>query len=585
MAYLVRRLLENTSNESWLMHRHEEGDPAILLRAPVPGVEAAAVLGPAAGGPRGAIVTFRNVSPLQFHLPEVRGRMQAALAAAHGRFGRTVYPIVAGKEVRGGDQLEVRSPASPATVVGRVGQADEALAHVAIDAARDAFEGWKEIPVQERARCLRAAADLLEERRYDLAALEVFEVAKPWREADGDVCEAVDYLRYYAAEAERLAHGRALPSPAGEQNEYRYEPRGVAAIISPWNFPLAILAGMTSAAVAAGCTAVVKPAEQSPLIAAQFVEVLHEAGLPPGVVNYLPGHGETVGAALVRDPRVSLVAFTGSQAVGLQIARAVAEVVPGQRELKRAILEMGGKNAIVVDEDADLDEAVAGVVASAFGFAGQKCSACSRVIVVGQAAAPFRDRLAAAVESLVVGPPDDPYTFVPPVISAEAKRRIEEYAALGEREGRLLARAGIPGGEGHYVAPTVFEGVSHGSRLAREEIFGPILLLFEAASFGDALDRALDIPFALTGGVYSRHPGHIAEARRRFRVGNLYINRRTTGAIAGRQPFGGLGLSGSGDKAGGPDYLLNFLAPRTITENTMRRGFAAGGSPPRPFTP
>ena len=577
MAYLVRRLLENTSNESWLVHGHEEGEPAELLRVPLPNA-----IGTPIGEHQGRASTsggerFQNVQPLEFYLPGVRERMNAALAAARGQFGRTVQPIVAGKEVGGRNVVEVTSPCSPSTVVGRVVQADEALAHSAVSAAVDAFAEWRETSAQERAQCLRAAADLLSERRYELAALEVYEAAKPWREADGDVCEAIDYLRYYATEAERLARGPVLASPAGEHNEYRYEPRGVAAVIAPWNFPLAILAGMTSAAVAAGCTAVVKPAELTPLIAARFVALLHEAGLPPGVVNYLPGPGVTLGAGLVRDPRVSLVAFTGSQAVGLQIARAVAEVAPGQRELKRAILEMGGKNAIVVDEDADLDEAVAGVIASAFGFAGQKCSACSRVIVVGQAAAPFRERLAAAVESLVVGPPEDPYTFVPPVISAEAKARIEEYAQLAEREGRLLARSPIPEGEGHYVAPAVFEGVSHESRLVREEIFGPLLLLSQAASFGEALEDALAVPFALTGGVYSRHPGHIAEARRRFRVGNLYINRKTTGAIVGRQPFGGLGLSGSGEKAGGPDYLFNFVVPRTITENTMRRGFAPNG--------
>ncbi len=577
MAYLVRRLLENTSNESWLVHGHEEGDPAELLRAPYPRPDASDASGlrkPGLIATDGDIDLFQHAPPLEFYLPEVRERMDSPLAEVRGQFGRAVYPIVAGKEVRGGEVAEITSPASPATVVGRVALADEALAHSAVSAAVDAFEEWRETPARERAWLLRAAADLLEARRYELAALEVFEAAKPWREADGDVCEAIDYLRYYSGEAERLESGQTLLSPAGEHNEYRYEPRGVAVVIAPWNFPLAILAGMTSAAVAAGCTAVLKPAEQTPLIAARFVALLHEAGLPPGVVNYLPGPGETVGGALVRDPRISLVAFTGSQAVGLRIARAVAEVAPSQRALKRAILEMGGKNAIVIDEDADLDEAVVGVIASAFAFAGQKCSACSRVIVVGQAYAPFRERLAAAVESLVVGAPEDPYTFVPPVISAEAKARIEEYVNLAEREGRLLARAIIPGGEGHYVAPAVFEGIGHDSRLVREEIFGPLLLLSQAASFDEALEDALAVPFALTGGVYSRHPGHIAEARRRFRVGNLYINRKTTGAIVGRQPFGGLGLSGSGEKAGGPDYLLNFVVARTITENTMRRGFA-----------
>jgi RHH-type proline utilization regulon transcriptional repressor/proline dehydrogenase/delta 1-pyrroline-5-carboxylate dehydrogenase len=335
---------------------------------------------------------------------------------------------------------------------------------------------------------------------------------------------------------------------------------------------------MSTGALAAGNCAILKPAEQSPLIAARLVEILREAGVPDGAVQYLPGRGSEVGRALVEHPQVETIAFTGSKEVGLGIIEAAAKLRPGQRQVKRVIAEMGGKNAIIVDDDADVDQAVAGVLASAFGYAGQKCSACSRLIVVGSAYDEVVGRLAAAVESLVVGPPEDPTAFVTPVISAEAKQRIEGYIEEGRRTARLLAQCRVPDAEGHYVAPTVFAYVDPSSRLARDEIFGPVLCVFPAPDMQHALELALDSEFALTGGLYSRNPRNIALARRAFRVGNLYINRKTTGAIVGRQPFGGLGLSGAGDKAGGPDYLLQFLSPRTISENTTRRGFAPEGT-------
>jgi RHH-type proline utilization regulon transcriptional repressor/proline dehydrogenase/delta 1-pyrroline-5-carboxylate dehydrogenase len=564
MAYLVRRLLENTSNESWLLHRHEEGDPAELLQRPQP----------AAAPSPGATAGFENEVPAQFHLPAARAPMEAALATVRATFTASWPLSIAGADLTTANQVEVRYPGNPATVIGRVAQAGPVQVEVAVAAAREAFPGWRDTSVKERSRILRRAADLMSTRRFEFAATMVYESGKPWREADGDVIEAIDYLRYYAGQAERLAAGPLIPSLPGEDNQYLYEGRGVAAIIAPWNFPLAIITGMSTAALAAGCPVILKPAAQSPIVAARLVRLLHEAGVPASAAQYLPGPGEIVGPSLVEHPGVDLIAFTGSNAVGLDIVRRAAVVQPGQRNVKRVIAEMGGKNAIVVDEDADLDQAVAGVVASTFGYAGQKCSACSRVVVVGSAYEDFKKRLQAAVESLVVGPPDDAYTFVPPVISDAARDKIETYVAIGHTEGRLVAKGRQPEGPGWYISPHVFEGIGRDSRLFREEVFGPVLVLTDAPTFSAALEVALDSPFALTGGIFSRNPRHIEEARREFRVGNLYINRKITGAIVGRQPFGGSAMSGLGDKAGGPDYLLQFMVPRVITENTMRRGFA-----------
>jgi RHH-type proline utilization regulon transcriptional repressor/proline dehydrogenase/delta 1-pyrroline-5-carboxylate dehydrogenase len=363
----------------------------------------------------------------------------------------------------------------------------------------------------------------------------------------------------------------------GEANQYLREARGVAVVIAPWNFPLAIITGMSVAALVAGNTAILKPAAQSPLIVARLVELLREAGVPPEVVHYLPGPGRDVGQALVEHAGVDIIAFTGSKEVGLGILETAAKLRPGQRQVKRVVAEMGGKNAIIVDDDADLDQAVAGVITSAFGYAGQKCSACSRLIIVGSAYDEALARLAAAVQSLVVGPPEAAESFVPPVISEGAHRRILNYIALGRTTARQLVQGSSPAGAGYYVPPTVFVDVDPADRLAREEIFGPVLSVFHAPDFEAALALALDSEFALTGGLYSRNPRHIEQARREFRVGNLYINRKTTGAVVGRHPFGGLALSGAGDKAGGPDYLLQFLQPRSISENTMRRGFAPEG--------
>jgi len=562
MAYLVRRLLENSSNQAWF---HTGLGHAAPASTPTPKVEA-----PPAPVDSG----FRNAGPARFFDPDTRERMLSALAGMRGSFGGA-YPLLIGeRRVSDRPEAEVRYPGEPETVVGQVAQASPADVDAAVALAREGFPSWRDCPAAERAAVLRRAADMVEERRYDLAAVMVYESGKPWHEADSDVAEATDYLRYYAQEAERYAQPKPMGAVLGEHNEYVYQGRGVAAVIAPWNFPLAIITGMSSAALAAGNAAILKPAEPSPIIAYRLVEILRAAGVPPKIVQYVPGRGDHVGRALVEHPGVDIIAFTGSTAVGQSILAAAAQVRPGQRNVKRVIAEMGGKNAIIIDDDADLDEAIAGTVASAFGYAGQKCSACSRLVVVGSAYEGVLERLRHAVASLIGGPPDDPATVVPPVISAAARDKITGYIEAAKSTCRVLVEGAVPPGPGYYVRPTVFTDVSLDSPIAREEIFGPVLAVFHARDFDEAIHVATDSSFALTGGVFSRSPRHIDMARAQFRVGNLYINRKITGAIVGRQPFGGLAMSGTGDKAGGPDYLLQFMEPGVVTENTTRRGFA-----------
>jgi len=562
MAYLVRRLLENSSNQAWFQFGLGHAAPASAPEARVKERPAYVESG------------FRNASPARFFDSEVREHMLSALAKMRGAFGGS-YPLLIGeRRLSDRPQLEVHCPAEPATVVGRVAQASLADVDAAVAAAREGFPAWRDRPAAERASILRRAADMLEERRYELAAVMVYESAKPWREADSDVAEAIDYLRYYAQEAERYGQPQAMGGVLGEHNEYTYQGRGVAVIIAPWNFPLAIITGMSTAALAAGNAAILKPAEPSRIIAYRLVEILRAAGVPPKVVQYLPGRGDQVGRALVEHPGIDIIAFTGSTGVGQSIITAASHVRPGQRNVKRVIAEMGGKNAIIIDDDADLDEAIAGTVASAFGYAGQKCSACSRLVVVGSAYAEVLERLRHAVASLIVGPPDDPATVVPPVINGAARDKIMRYVEGGKSTSRLLVEGTIPPGPGYYVRPTVFTDVAPDSPIACDEIFGPVLAVFRSRDFDQAIQIAMNSAFALTGGVFSRSPRHIDLARAKFRVGNLYINRKITGAIVGRQPFGGLAMSGTGDKAGGPDYLLQFMEPRVTTENTARRGFA-----------
>ena len=425
------------------------------------------------------------------------------------------------------------------------------------------------------------AAAAMRARRDELCGVIIREAGKTWREADGDICEAIDFCEYYARQAAGLFDRARLGKFVGELDEITYQPRGVCAVISPWNFPLAICCGMTVAALVTGNTVAVKPAEQTVGIAKIMCDILWSAGVPRECLAFLPGLGEEVGAALVRDPRVALIAFTGSKGVGLDIIQACGVVTPQQEAVKKVVCEMGGKNAIIVDASADLDEAVLGVRQSAFGFSGQKCSACSRVIVVDSAHDAFLHRLVEATRCLTVGDPMLPGTDVGPVIDQEAANKIRHYIEIGKSEGKLELQLPVPAGLEErvgkpFVSPTIFSGIRPEHRLANEEIFGPVLAVIRASDFDEALKIANATAYKLTGGVYSRKPSNLEKAKRDYRVGNLYINRGITGALVGRQPFGGFGMSGVGSKAGGADYLLQFTEPRAICENTMRRGFAPG---------
>lgn len=573
MAYLVRRLLENTSNDSFIRHIEQSDlNDEQLLAPPQP----AAMPEPVTAAAPAVAAVFHNEPVTDFSIPDRQRSMFEALDAVRSSLGQTVPIVIDGRPVESPTVWERLDPSDTARVAARVHFATVEQAGKAVAAAHRAFPAWRDTPVGRRAAVLRSVAAEFRRRRFEINAWQVYEVGKLWAEADADVAEAIDFCEYYAAEMERLAVPRERNVP-GELNEYRYEPRGVAAVIAPWNFPLAILTGMSMAALVAGNTIVIKPSEQSSRVGYFLMEALTAAGVPDGSANFLAGEGEIVGPALIRDPRVALIAFTGSKAVGLSIIKEAAEVRPDQREITRVIAELGGKNAIIVDEDADLDEAVLGVLSSATGYSGQKCSACSRVIAIGAAYVPFCRRLAEAIKSIQFGPAEDPATTLGPVIDSGARQRIQDYITIGGREGRLLAHLEPPAelrDRGYYVPAAVFTGCPANGRLCQEEIFGPVLTVLHARDLGEALAIADNSLYALTGGFYSRSPGHIERVRREFRVGNLYINRGITGALVDRQPFGGARMSGVGSKAGGPDYLLQFLVPRTVTESVMRRGFA-----------
>ncbi len=517
---------------------------------------------------------FANEPVLELRRPAVRGQLADALARLDGELPLQVPAIVRGERRTGGATFTSTDPGDPERVVANANaaSADTDLA-AAIAAAGDGARRWRETSADDRATALVRAAAWLRERRLEIAALEVRECAKPWPEADADVCEAIDFLEYYAREAVALASGRPLLQVPGERNELSYVPRGIVGVISPWNFPLAIPCGMTAAALATGNAVILKPAEQSPACALRLMQALTAGGVPPDAISLLPGFGE-LGAALVRHPAIHTIAFTGSMPVGLEIIRAAADIVPGQLHLKRVVAELGGKNCVIVDSDADLDEAVPGIVSSAFVYAGQKCSAAARVLVHEAIADALIERIAGAVRVLVVGQASELDTNVPPVIEREAQERVTRYIEIAAREGRIVA-----GGDGEAVPaigwfcpPTVVADLPPDSPVLGEEIFGPVLAIERVRNVDAALDLLDQLPFALTGGLFARDPGLIKTVRQRVPVGNLYVNRGITGAMVGRQPFGGNRLSGTGTKAGGPDYLLHFVEPRAVTENTMRHG-------------
>jgi RHH-type transcriptional regulator, proline utilization regulon repressor / proline dehydrogenase / delta 1-pyrroline-5-carboxylate dehydrogenase len=520
--------------------------------------------------PPAELSPFRNEPTLELRRAAVRESLRGALADLDARLPLEV-PVWIGNDRGTNADFYSRDPGEPERVVGMVAEASAENVEAAVAAATEGAREWGRRSAAERANVLVDAADRLRERRLELAALEVRECAKPWPEADADVCEAIDFLSYYAREAVRLDRGAELLQAPGERNAMRYAPRGVVAVISPWNFPLAIPTGMTAAGLAAGNAVVLKPAEQSPATGGALVAALREAGVPARTIALLPGHGE-VGAALVRHPEVHVIAFTGSSAVGLEIVRAAAETPAGQAHVKRVVAEMGGKNCVIVDADADLDEAVPAIVGSAFVYAGQKCSAAARVLAHEAIAEPLAERLAGAVELLRVGQAQELQTDVPPVIEREAQERVRDYTVRAEREGRVLARAQAPDGPGWFCAPTLVADVDPGSPVLREEVFGPLLTVEPVESIAAACELVESLPFALTGGLFSRSRATVEGVASRSPVGNLYVNRQITGAMVGRQPFGGNRLSGAGSKAGGPDYLLQFMEPRVVTENTTRHG-------------
>ena len=482
--------------------------------------------------------------------------------------------MINGEAVTTAREILSRSPNDWSEVVGVVSGAGIDEAEGAILSAASAFPGWRDRDPSGRAEILFRTAAAARKIRDELAAIEVYEVGKTWDEADADVCEGIDFLEYYAREMLRLAVPRKVGKVQGEESVLFYEPRGVAAVIAPWNFPFAISMGMISAALGTGNTVVYKPSSNSCVTGSMVYSLFSKAGLPPEVLHFLPGSGSEIGDFLVTHPRVALIAFTGSVKVGLRIIALAGETLEGSMQVKRVVAEMGGKNAILVDADADLDEVVVHVLKSAFGYQGQKCSACSRLIVHESVYDRLADRLKSAAESLVLAPAEVPASFMGAVIDEAAKEKMLSLIEIGKQEGTLLLERVVPIERGHSVPLTIIGDIRPEHRIAQEEIFGPVLALMKVSSFSEGMEVANDSCYALTGAVFSRSPRNLALARERFRVGNLYLNRGCTAAVVGRHPFGGFKMSGGGSKAGGPDYLLEFMVPRNIAENTLCRGFA-----------
>jgi RHH-type proline utilization regulon transcriptional repressor/proline dehydrogenase/delta 1-pyrroline-5-carboxylate dehydrogenase len=518
---------------------------------------------------------FFNEPLADFSQDEPLEAMQEALQFVEDNLGEEYPLLINGKLIETRSKLTSRNPSRKKQVIGTAGSATKDHAVQAVESARRAFKSWSRMDPNMRAEYLEVIASEMRGRRYELAAWEVYECGKTWADADADVCEAIDFCMYYADQMRQLTQPLNA-DVEGEENSYHYRARGVAVVIAPWNFPLAILCGMTAAAMVTGNTVIMKPAEQSPVIAAKFMQIIRDAGVPDGVVNFLPGIGEDVGPVLVNHPDVDIVAFTGSRAVGLEINESASRTTPEQHSVRRVIAEMGGKNAIIIDDDADLDEAVVGVIYSAFGYSGQKCSACSRVIVLDGIYDKFIDRLKDATESLVVAAAENPAAWMGPVIDEESLNRIKDYIAIGNEEAKpLVAKdVGKLADEGYFLGPHIFTDVDPTSRLAQHEIFGPVLAVMKVKTFEEALDIANNTEYALTGGVFSRSPQRLAKAKAEMQVGNLYLNRGITGAIVQRHPFGGYKMSGIGSKAGGRDYLTQFMFPVSVCENTLRRGFA-----------
>lgn len=509
---------------------------------------------------------FRNESYTDFSRPENRKRMEEALTKVRAQLGREYDILIAGQRVRTTEKLRSLNPARPDEIVGIHQKATAEIANRAVETAYRNFAAWAATPAEERVRMLLKTAALIRERKYEFDAWLVFEAGKTWPEAEAEVAEAIDFCEYYAREMLRLAGPQPVVQLAGERDEMRYLPLGVGIVIPPWNFALAILCGMTVAALVTGNTVVIKPSSETPTIAAVFAETLIEAGFPAHAFCFLTGSGGAIGDLLVAHPKTRFVSFTGSRDVGLHINELAARPQKGQLWIKRVVAEMGGKDAIIVDADCDLDAAVEGVAVSAFGYQGQKCSACSRAIVHERVYDSFVEKLKARTEKISVGEPDDPAHYMGPVISAGAKKTIQQYIEVGKQEGRVIAGGRDGSGSGYFLEPTVIADVDPQARIFQEEIFGPVLAVTKARDFDHALAVANDSQYGLTGAIYSNDAAHIAKARDEFFVGNMYINRKCTGAMVGAHPFGGFNMSGTDSKAGGPDYLLLFLQAKSIAE-------------------
>jgi len=579
MAYLVRRLLENTANESFLKQTFaDEADMDSLLENPevtlCRQLEGKCVPPESSEG----LARFQNFPAVDFTIEAERKAFPVAIAKVRASMGKKVPLFINGQEVETGDTLDSYNPANPEEIIGTVCQAGVAEVDTAIEAASAAYLTWRDVAPEERADILLKAAQYLKDNIHDMSALQVLEVGKQWDQAHADVAEAIDFLEYYAREMIRLGKPRRMGHAPGEMSQLFYQGKGVAAVIAPWNFPLAISVGMVSAAIASGCPVVYKPAGISSCVGNGLVEMWKAAGLPDGVFNYTPGRGSVMGDHLVDHPDVSVIAFTGSMEIGLRIQERAAKVQPGQQQCKKVIAEMGGKNGTIIDDDADLDEAVLGVLYSAFGFQGQKCSACSRVIVLDPIYDRFIERLTEAARSVKLGPSENPANYMGPVADKAAQENCLRYVKIAEEEGNVLVKREVSDDlkatGGCYVPLTIVDGITKDHRIAQEEVFGPVLSILRAGDMDEALDIANSTRFALTGAIYSRSPANLERACKEFRVGNLYLNKPSVGALVERHAFGGFKMSGVGSKAGGPDYLLQFMDPRLVCENTMRRGFA-----------
>ncbi len=512
---------------------------------------------------------FTNEPLTDFSKPESRRAMEAALQKVAAELGKDHPLIIGGQEILTEDKLRSLNPSRPGQVVGLFSKASVELAKRAVEEADKEFASWRRVPVEERAEIIFRAGDILRRRKYEMSAWLCYEVGKTWPEADADTCELIDFCEFYAREALRYFGPQPVTPVKGEKNKLVYIPLGVGIVIPPWNFAAAIMGGMTTAALVTGNTVVLKPSSDSPAVAWVFLQMLHEAGLPKNVVQFCPGSGGAMGDTVVQHPKTRFVAFTGSKEIGLRISELAAKPQPGQVWIKRTVLEMGGKDAIIVDDEADVDAAVEGVAVSAFGYQGQKCSACSRAIVGEKIYDAFLQKLAERVKKIKVGPAEDPSNDMGPVVNKGSMQSILEYIEVGKKEGRLLTGGGpakVEGADGYFIEPTVIADIQPKSRLEQEEIFGPVLAVIQAKDFDQALEIANDTEFGLTGAVYSRNPKKLERAAQEFHVGNLYLNRKCTGAFVGGHPFGGFNMSGTDSKAGGRDYLLLFLQAKSVAE-------------------